>query len=172
MSRWRYRQSDRYTDKESLHFSNIELYLKGATADFHNLRAAITIIAEENHKNANNDETVRYLRPLNNKDVHVCPIVWLLIYTHNASDIHICPLAWLTIHTLRHRLVYGQTLQEVLDRAMSRSDHLMEWVQPTYPVLSSCKSTFALDLQYPANTGQLNDTVKEIGLISNILLWV
>jgi len=74
--------------------------------------------------------------------------------------LEVCPLAWLMIYALQNRLVFGQTLQEVLDRAITRSDHLVEWVQPAYPVLPTFQSPYALDPRYLAKVGQIDHIVK------------
>jgi hypothetical protein len=53
---------------------------------------------------------------------------------------------------------------------LCRPDHAIEWTHPSYPVLSA----FALaparcDLAKTASVYQLLDTIKEIGLVSNVL---
>jgi len=136
-----------------MRWSDIELVVEGPTAnpDLDNLKATITIRYAKGKKNSMNDDLVRYLSPL------------------RAQDIHVCPLAWLLVHALRHGLVHGQTLNQVLDRALTKPDHRIEWVHPTYPVLPAFTANGSVKLRSPASIAQLNSTVKEMGLVSNIL---
>ncbi|KAJ5522257.1 hypothetical protein N7527_006372 [Penicillium freii] len=142
-----------YTGEEYLQYRHIELTIDGHAANFHNIRAAITLESVKGHKDALNENFVRFLRPLD--DVECA---------------HVCPITWLLVHSLRNGLVYGTTLPEVLNRAFDRADRRIEWTQPSFPVLAAfTHGPTRCDLPKPALIYQLLRTIKEMGLISNIL---
>ncbi|KAJ6093106.1 hypothetical protein N7486_008395 [Penicillium sp. IBT 16267x] len=51
---------------------------ESAIADIHHVRAVVTLEFTQGHKHTHGEDIVHYLRPLNDVDSHVCPIVWLL----------------------------------------------------------------------------------------------
>ncbi|OQE16321.1 hypothetical protein PENFLA_c028G08693 [Penicillium flavigenum] len=57
-----------YTGDEYLQHRHIELTIDGHTANFHNIRAAITLESVKGHKDALNENFVRFLRPLDDVD--------------------------------------------------------------------------------------------------------
>ncbi|KAI4188506.1 MAG: hypothetical protein L6R41_002106 [Letrouitia leprolyta] len=81
-----------------LQYRHVELSIEGGEPIFANVRARITLEFEKGHKEELNQETLRHLRPL-----------------AGAHNSHMCPIAWILVHCLRHSLVAGKTLQEVLD---------------------------------------------------------
>ena len=103
-----------------------------------------------------NSEFVRCLRPLD-----------------DPSCQHICPIALILVHALRNGLRYGTSLGEVLDHA-SRSPGLrVQWKHPDLLVLCAIGGKPSrCDLAKPSVTMQLLETIKLMGLVSNILSWV
>lgn len=149
--------SPKYENLECLLFRHIQLTIEGETTNLRNVRGVITLESTKGFKDVRNADVVHYLRPLDETESqHVCPIIWLLV------------------HALRNGLVYGNTLPEVLDRAFIRPDRLIEWTQPTLPVLPAFThdSSIRCDLAKPARPGQLLATIKQMGLVSNILCRV
>ncbi|OQD77494.1 hypothetical protein PENDEC_c002G00680 [Penicillium decumbens] len=138
-----------YTD-QFLRYSDIALYVDGRTATFHNIEATFTLRYVKGKKISKNDYIQRYFGPLRDVDTHVCPIVWLLV------------------HALRNKLVFGDSLQQVLERAIARPDHLVEWVQPSYPVLAAFTHR-DIDLPTRAMIHQISATVKEMGEATSML---
>lgn len=150
-------RSDLYHGTQFLQYQEIELYVDGQAASFENLRAVVTLTSMKGHKDRMNDDAVFYLRPLNDPEHH-----------------HICPITWLLVHVLRNGLVFASTLTEVLDRAFARPDHKVEWKHPRYPVLAAFThiKPVKCDLEKPAVPHQPLATIKEMGLVSNILCRV
>jgi hypothetical protein len=148
-------RSNGYHNDEFLQWGHIRLYVDAESdvANFHDLRAVVTLKFMKGAKDTHGEDSVYYLRPLDDADSHVCPIVWLLI------------------HALRNGLVLAKTLPDVLNQALSRPDHAVEWTNPCYPVLSSFARDRPrrCDLVKPASPYQLSGTIREMGLISNIL---
>ncbi|KAI9783428.1 MAG: hypothetical protein M1816_001402 [Peltula sp. TS41687] len=69
---------------------------------FDNLHAAITLEFTEGAKDQKNVDQIMYLRPIN-----------------DSKSFHMCPIALLLVHALRHGLVQGKNIQEVLNLADS-----------------------------------------------------
>jgi len=97
----------RSKEVEALHSGQTSLFVfYYAGFGFHSLKATVTLGYAKGKRQSMNDSIERYLGPLRDEDVHVCP------------------LAWLMIHALQNRLLYRRILHEVLYRVMERSDHL------------------------------------------------
>jgi predicted transcriptional regulator len=149
-------RSSLYKGQEYLQYRHIALYIDKAHSGrptLADLRATITLEFQKGHKTANNEETDKYLSPLGHQQSHMCPIAWILV------------------HALRHSLVAGTTLQDVLDHASARSDHQVKWLYPSRPVLAAIALTPSrhVDLEKPADAKQLLNNVKEMGVVSGML---
>lgn len=156
-------QSSGYTGTEYVQYKHVELYLERADDDddggrrpgfpqFQDLRAVVTLDYCKGYKDEHGAALVRYFRPLDFGSVHVCPVALLLV------------------HALRHGLVHGTTLAQVLDRAAARTDLHVEWKYPERPVLAAfARGPFRCELDTPARPSQVNDTIKMMGLVSGML---
>lgn len=146
-------RSHGYTGQEYLQFRHIELTVEGDAPDLANLAATITLEFVKGSKDVRNDERRLHLRPLN-----------------DTRAFHVCPIALLLVHSLRHSLVDGSTLEEVLSRAFRRPDRRVVWLFPNRPVLTCfLRPTSRCDLDRPARADQINQTVQELGLVSGML---
>ncbi|KAK9359566.1 hypothetical protein V1504DRAFT_457655 [Lipomyces starkeyi] len=69
-----------------------------------------------------------------------------------------CPIALLLIHALRHGLVLGSTVEQVLEYAANASDAKVVWLFPDRPLFASFShnSTNKCDLDKPAGNEQVN----------------
>lgn len=145
-----------YTGTEYMTYRDIELFLPNNVRpepDFSELRATVTMRYLKGKKQTLNDDTVRYLRPLD-----------------DVQYIHVCPIALLMVHTLRNGLVYGNTVEEVLQDAAKQSDKRVRWKYPDRPVLCSISSgPHRCDLASVTATHQVMNTVKQMGVISGVL---
>jgi len=142
-----------YRGDEYLQYRHIELYLDSPEPLFTNLRAKITVEFAKGHKSTRNVEQIYYLSPLvENHQRHVCPITFLLV------------------HALRHSLVEGATLEDILQTAAQRSDRTVRWLFPNRPVLVAFTSRpLRCVLDQPASYTQLWWTIREMGLIAGML---
>lgn len=142
-----------YTSNEYLQYRYIELTINSHTADFYNIRATITLKSVKGYKDILNENFVRFIRPLDDIEcLYIYPITQLLVYS------------------LRNGLVYGTTLLVVLNRAFARADRRIKQIQPSFPILAAFRRGLSrYDLPKPAAIEQLLTTIKEIGLILNIL---
>lgn len=146
-------QSRLYKGTEYMQYRHVELYIEGDEPVFCNMRARITIEFEKGHKTAMNEETTRYFRPLN-----------------DPSNTHMCPIALLLIHCLRHSLVSGTSLQDVLDLAWKRADRTVVWLSPDRPILTAfAMSPLRCELDKAAGVDQLRQTIKEMGIVAGML---
>ena len=84
---------------------------------------------------------------------------------------HVCPIALLLVYTLRHGLVVGSTIDEVLHIAVTRPDRKVQWVSPKYPVLAAFNigGASGINITKPAITDQIRQTLNPLGVVSNIL---
>ena len=137
-----------------LQYRHIELFFdEGAEPIFANLEARITLEFTKGHKGKPGQDTSRHLRPL-----------------AGAHNSHMCPIALLLVHCLRHSLVDGTTLEEVLNGAVQRDDRTIVWRFPERPVLTAfATSPPRCDLAEAAITGQLAQTLKEMGAVAGML---
>ncbi|KAK9316758.1 hypothetical protein V1524DRAFT_425467 [Lipomyces starkeyi] len=85
-----------------------------------------------------------------------------------------CTVSLLMIHALRHGLVVGSNIQEVLEHAANTADGRVVWTFPDRPILCAFTRTGVkmCDLDEPARTQQLLESVKQMGVVSNILTRV
>ena len=106
------------------------------------------------HKNALNED----------HDVNLSPVTDPRYY-------HVCPIALLLIHAMRHSLVRGKTINEVLEHTASSRLRQIEWLYPHRPVLGVIRliPVYHVDLDSPSSTWVVNNWVKKMGLVSNIL---
>ncbi|KAK9358485.1 hypothetical protein V1504DRAFT_442101 [Lipomyces starkeyi] len=143
---------DRLTSKRSVK-QHVELLLEGEPK-FENLRAQIKIEFAKGSKNVRNEELEFYLRRLGDPRYR-----------------HMCTVSLLMIHALRHGLVVGSTIQEVLEHASNAADGRVVWTFPDRPVLCAFTKTGVkrCELDKPAATQQLRLSVKQMGIVSNIL---
>ncbi|KAK9362904.1 hypothetical protein V1504DRAFT_446817 [Lipomyces starkeyi] len=85
-----------------------------------------------------------------------------------------CPIALLLIHALRHGLVLGSTIEQVLEYAANASDAKVVWLFSDRPLFAafSNKSSSGCDLDNPAGNDQVLQAIKRMAIISNILCRV
>jgi hypothetical protein len=137
-----------------MQYKHIEMVLEGNELKFENLKARIVVEFGKGNKDLLNTENEIFLHPLS-----------------DPRQRHMCPLTWLLVHALRHGLVRGSTIQEVLQHAIDAADSNVIWLYPDRPVLAAfnSKSTRELDLSKPAGTAQVLQSIKQMGIVSNIL---
>jgi len=109
-----------YTGKEYMQNRHLDLTIEGDEPILANVRAAVTIEFAKALKDKAGHETVRYLVPL--------------VEEHNR---HMCPISLLLVHSLRHSLVDGTSVRDVLELALKRSDRTIIWLFPESPMLSA-----------------------------------
>ncbi|KAK5703447.1 hypothetical protein LTR17_022089 [Elasticomyces elasticus] len=152
-------RSGYYKGLEYLRYEHIELTLVDldpsveSTPTIANVQAIFTLLYTKGKKNQPGEAVRKYLSPLLDED-----------------SLHVCPIHLLLIHALRNGLVVGTNLKEVLANAAHRSDHTIVWTYPSRPVMTlfaDLPSRCQLDVAAP--TGQLLQTMKELGLVSGLL---
>ncbi|KAK9246717.1 hypothetical protein V1506DRAFT_505362 [Lipomyces tetrasporus] len=128
-----------YTATEYMQYKHVELMVDGQEAKFENLRARITVEFKKGSKDIRNDNLEFYLHSLNDPNFY-----------------HMCPIALLLIHALRHGLVLGSTIEQVLEYAANASDAKVVWLFPDRPLFAafSHKSTSECDLDKAAGNDQ------------------
>ena len=146
-----------YTGTEYLKYEDITLYLEaeaGAEPRFQDLRAEVTLHYTKNHKAERDAFVVKYLRPLD--DTESC---------------HVCPITLLIVHALRHGLVHGSTVEQLLQHNAARPDLRVEWIYPHRPVLTTyVREPFLhCNLDEPASAAQPRRSIKEMGLVAGML---
>lgn len=146
--------------KEYLQWQHIELVLDendGGRPSFLDLRAHITLESTKGYKDTKNHSVEKYMRPLEDEKYR-----------------HVCPVTWLLIHALRHGLVRGTSIEQVLSDAAARNDRKVVWIHPEWPVCAGFNRLEAsqIHLDRPAGAKQLLTSIKRMGLISNILTRV
>ncbi|MCJ1260170.1 hypothetical protein MMC22_000029 [Lobaria immixta] len=123
------------------------------------IRACICFEFTKGHKDTQNQDFTLYLRPVTNMEY-----------------VHVWPLALLMIHALRHGLVEGTTLDQILEQTALAADQKVKWLFSSRPVLTaflatpSQKDCFEVKLDKPARIGQLQRNLQEIGLVANLLV--
>ncbi|KAH7398061.1 hypothetical protein BKA64DRAFT_673464 [Cadophora sp. MPI-SDFR-AT-0126] len=146
--------SQGYMGVEYLRWEHIWLKLKPGTKD--KLTMRITLMYEKGDRDDSSSNRVVDIDALD-----------------SAQDNALCPVKWLLIHAMRHGLVQGQNLDDIMTRAASRVDKTVVWSHPQYPVLASIKKGgIFLDLPKPAQSDQLRNTVKYAGLIAGLLALI
>ena len=146
--------SDGYEESSMycLQFRHIQLRVRGEEGPrFENLHAIVELEFTKGKKTERNASEWRSLRPL--QGAHSC---------------HVCPISLLLTHCLRHGLVSGTTVDEVLQNAWRRSDRTVVWQFPTRPVLPRFDLQRRCELDRPARTQQIRDTLAEMGIVSGI----
>jgi len=90
----------------------------------------------------------------------------------NPKYLHMCPILMLLTHALRHGLVRGSSIEEVLQHTVNSRSRTVEWLFPERPVLAAFQrgTGVQIKLDHPAPINQLLDTTKSMGLISNLLV--
>ncbi|GAB1741961.1 hypothetical protein NU219Hw_g7361t1 [Hortaea werneckii] len=135
-----------------LQFRHIQLRLRGEEGPrFENLSATVELEFTKGKKEERNTSEWRYLQPL-----------------QGAHNHHACPIRLLLLHCLRHGLVPGTTVDEVLQNAWRRSDRTVVWAFPTRPVLPRY-SKHRCDLNRPAEVRQIRNALAEMGIVSGIV---
>lgn len=146
-----------YSGPEYLQYKDFELRMEGEEPRFENLRARVILRHTKGYKDKRNEDVDLYLRPLNNPKYH-----------------HMCPITLLLIHALRHGLVLGSTIEQVLSHAVRAPDSKVIWLFPDHPIVAAfeIKGQRRCVLDKPATVDQLLDSVKQMGIVSNILTRV
>ncbi|KAI7275302.1 hypothetical protein KC345_g6886 [Hortaea werneckii] len=146
--------SDGYEESSMycLQFRHIQLRVRGEEGPrFENLYATVELEFTKGKKTERNVSEWRSLRPL-----------------QGAHNYHVCPISLLLTHCLRHGLVPGTTVDEVLQNAWRRSDRTVMWEFPTRPVLPRIDLRRRCELDRPARTQQVRNTLAEMGIVSGI----
>ena len=155
-------QSRGYKDPVHLQYRHVKLYLEAPTSThtgldnapkLTDLRAEISMEFVKGHKVSRNETFIKYLRPLNEETCR-----------------HVCPISLLLTHALRHGLVHGTTIQDVLKHTTAQTDRCVRWTYPNRPVLPMfANDPYRCLLDVPATPTQLLSTVKEMGLLAGML---
>ena len=145
-----------YQGVEYIKWSDVSLTLNGP-AVWENLRGHIVIRYGKGQKQLKNKNLNLFLQPL-------------LDPQYRAA----CPVALMITHALRHGLVEGSTITDILTRASARPDRRVLWTHPDRPVCPSFQAGNSHDsaqclLDKPAGSDQVLQSIKKMGLISNIL---
>lgn len=147
-----------YTGMEYLQYRHVELVLDGeGEGKFENLRAHFLLQWCKGAKDESNKDWDVYMRPLQDTKFQ-----------------HMCPLALLLAHALRHGLVHGTTIQEVLQHTAQSPDKKIQWLYPMRPVVAlfNRTPTLHIELDHPAGIDQLYQSIMRMGIISNVLTRV
>ncbi|KAF8854058.1 hypothetical protein BDZ45DRAFT_806147 [Acephala macrosclerotiorum] len=147
-------RSSGYDGIQYVKYKDINLRVTGE-AKLANVKARITLSYMKGMKDTLNMDGVFYFRPME----------------ENTNEDHMCVISVLLIHALRHGLVHGSTLSEVLENAIAAPDSCVVWTFPDRPVLTAvlANKTRRVDLEQPARPDQVLRVIKHMGLISNIL---
>lgn len=147
-----------YTGNEYIQYCHIHLKLNGnGAATWENLEACMTLEYAKGIKDVRNKELEYYFDPLNDpKHQHACPITLILV------------------HALRHGLVRGTTIQEVLDHAAHAADRTVQWLFPDRPVVTAftTRGEKSCQLDKPAGIDQVLQSTKMMGIVANIMTRV
>jgi hypothetical protein len=147
-------RSSSYHGLEYLKYKDVKLRIEGdGEAKLENIRACITLCYTKGKKDILNADEPFYLSPLEDSERHMCIVSLILI------------------HALRHGMVRGSTIQEVLNDTIDAHDSTIVWLYPDRPVTASISqhTMRTMDLENPAHPCQMLRTIKEMGLISNLL---
>jgi len=148
-------RSTSYVGEEYVKYKDIEMKVEGdGTAKLKNLRARVTLSFLKDRKDIKNDDVEIYFRTL-----------------EDPKENQMCIVSLILIHALRHGMVRGSTIDEVLNNAIRTPDSHIAWLYPHRPLLTAIKAKTmkTVNLDQPANPSQMLRTVKEMGLISNLL---
>ena len=151
-------RSNLYTSGEYPQYCHIRLMLTGhGTAAWGNLEACVTLKHAKSMKDIRNQELVCYLDPLD-----------------DPRHQHACPVALILALALRHGLVRGTTIQEVLDHAAQVANRTVEWLFPNHPVISASatEGTIGCRLDKPAQINQVLQSTQMMGVAASILTQV
>lgn len=134
--------------KEFMNYEDFEIKLlpgTSATPQFADLKLLVFIKHLKGAKKMANTEYTVTLRP---------------VLDHRYR--HLCVISLMLIHALRDGLVWGDSVEEVLDNACKASDRAVSWLSPRRPVLTMSfgnrKGQF-LDLDRPTDTSTLKEAV-------------
>ena len=140
-----------WTDSETMQYSDIELELENRQPVWNRIRATVTMRYTKGAKDLTNKNLVKFMRPLS-----------------DPGYVHACPLALLIIHALRHGLIDGKSLQQVLNRAAESKDGKIAWTHPEYPVLAELNGMQGYHLSKAAGTGQLRASIMSLATVGNL----
>lgn len=85
-------------------------------------------------------------------------------------SMHMCRVHLLLTHALRNGLVFGTTLQEVLDHTVGSPNRKLVWKFPKLPVLTAiARKPHRCNLEEATRPHQPLNAIKEMGLISNVV---
>ncbi|KAK9329720.1 hypothetical protein V1520DRAFT_327131 [Lipomyces starkeyi] len=141
-------RSNLYKGTEFLQYRHVELLLEGEPK-FENLRARFKIEFAKGSKNVRNDDFDLYLRPL-----------------HDSRYRHMCAHSLLMIHALRHGLVVGSSIQEVLEQTANTVDGRVVWTFPGRPIL--CAFTIGVSLSSRWASCQISTHAIRLGAAQDI----
>ncbi|TAQ88753.1 hypothetical protein B7494_g2950 [Chlorociboria aeruginascens] len=148
-------QSRGYKKSEYLKYKDIKLQIVGnREPKLENIKASITLEYVKCKKDLMNDDHTFYLRPL-----------------EDANESHMCIISLILTHAFRHNLVRGTTMQEVLNNAIEAPNSEIVWLYPDRPIITAFERIgyTKIDLEKTAHPDQLLRTIKEMGIISNII---
>jgi len=109
-------RSTAYDGLEYVKYKDIQMKVVGE-AKLANIKARITLPYMKGLKDTLNQDGVFYVRPME----------------ENTNEDHMCVISVLLIHALRHGLVRGSTLSEVLENAIAAPDSCIIWTFPDRP---------------------------------------
>jgi hypothetical protein len=122
-------------------------------AKLENIRACITLSYAKGKNDIKNDDSTLYFRPLEDPKENMGIISLILT------------------HALRHGMVRGSTIQEVPDNAIGAPHSDIIWLYPHRPVVAAIESNKmrTMNLEKTSHPPQLLQTIKNMGLISNLI---
>ncbi|KAI7280603.1 hypothetical protein KC345_g4644 [Hortaea werneckii] len=118
---------------------------------FEHLEAMVELEFTKGYKGVRDTSRWCRLRPLN-----------------EGNSSHVCPIALLLTHCLRHGLVAGKSVEDVLQNAWARSDRTIVWRFPNWPVLSTLTRQ-RCQLEHPASAKQVSDTLQSMAIVAGIV---
>ncbi len=149
-------RSEQWKGNEYLQWQHIELVLdhNDREPSFLDFRAHITLDSTKGFKDTRNHSVEKYMRPLEDEKYR-----------------HVHPVTWLLIHGLRHGLVRGTSIEQVLSDAAARNDRKVIWIHPEWPVCAafSRREGSQIHLDQPSYSAQLLKSIKRMVLLSNML---
>ena len=106
-------RSEDYHGDEYLKWKNIELTLRSSGTDLTGIEAIFTLPYTKAKKKIGNADRVVNIKALT-----------------RPGTFHLCPMHLLLIHALRHGLVYGSTIQEVMAHTHTHPTRQVQWRHP------------------------------------------
>ncbi|KAI9793441.1 MAG: hypothetical protein M1816_000335 [Peltula sp. TS41687] len=150
-----------WTGDQYMLYEHIDLLLDDRNEPrLENLRARISIEYQKGFKDTRNERLECFVSPID-----------------DPCHPYMCLITLLLIHSLRHGLVRGSNITDVLRHASGAPDGKVECLYPHRPILTAFRSDekaqknfCALDAR--ASSSQVADSIKKMGITANILTRV